>query len=172
MISVLVVFIKHNYVLGIGITTGFRRFAECLRPKYTRQRLCQVPHSAKATREKNGWQSSLCRVPFVGHSAKLLPCAETALGKENEPSRRRKRWRWLCRVPTRTALGKVFHFFLNSLPSAARASTRQSFLFLFFLKFFAERRTGGSRQSFLFLFLKKSLLSAGWVALGKVFYFF
>ena len=45
------------------------------RPICTRQRLCRVLHSAKATRQKMGRQRRLCRVSFVGHSAKPLPSA-------------------------------------------------------------------------------------------------
>ena len=61
--------------LGKALNTLGKGFAEC----HTRQRPLEG---------KNGWQSSLCREPFVGQ---LLPSAETALGKENEPSQRRKR---------------------------------------------------------------------------------
>jgi len=45
------------------------------RPICTRQRLCWVLHSAKHTRQKMGRQRCLCRVFFVGHSAKPLPSA-------------------------------------------------------------------------------------------------
>ena len=38
--------------------------------KYTRQRLCRVPHSAKGTRQRINRQRSLCRVPEK-HSAKI-----------------------------------------------------------------------------------------------------
>ena len=51
-------------------------------PKYTRQRLCRVPHSAKGTRQKINRQRCLCRVLFVGHSAKPLPSARKTLGKD------------------------------------------------------------------------------------------
>ena len=81
------------------------------RPNCTRQSLCLVRHSAKNTRQKFDRQSPLCRVSFIGHSAKVLPTAPGTLGKEKRPSRRRSRWRSLCRVPTLQALGKDFLFF-------------------------------------------------------------
>ena len=46
-------------------------------PICTRQRLCRVLHSAKSTRQKKSRQRRLCRVSFVGHSAKPLPSADT-----------------------------------------------------------------------------------------------
>ena len=45
------------------------------RPDCTRQSLCRVRHSAKKTRQKIDRQSPLCRVSFIGHSAKALPSA-------------------------------------------------------------------------------------------------
>ena len=41
-----------------------------------------MPHSAKGTRQRINRQISLCRVLFVGHSAKPLPSAGKALGKD------------------------------------------------------------------------------------------
>ena len=100
----------------------------------TRQRLCRVRHSAKGTRKKNYRESSLCRVPFVGHSAKplpsakeLLPSAESALGKERPVT---------APVPLTAAL-----------PSANPAGTRQRFFNFFFENFFAECHGYGTRQS-------------------------
>ena len=99
-------------------TTGFRFFAECLRHS-AKAKL----HSAKALPSaalgkehtaKIDRQSLLCRVSFVGHSAKALPSAPGTLGKEKRPSRRQSRWRSLCRVPTRQALGKDFLFFFKN----------------------------------------------------------
>jgi len=76
---------------------------------------------------KNGQQSSLCREPFVG-----------ALGKAFAECRgsTRQRKRAVTAQETVTAAlpsanpddtRQSFSFFLNSLPSAARAGTRQSF---------------------------------------------
>jgi hypothetical protein len=44
--------------------------------KNTRQSLCRVLHSAKDTRKRNCRHRALCRVHFVGHSAKPLPSAK------------------------------------------------------------------------------------------------
>jgi len=103
----------------------------------TRQSLCRVWHSAKHTRQKIDRQSTLCRVYFIGHSAKALPSAPETLGKEKRPSRRRFRWRSLCRVSTLPALGKdFFKFFLKlSLPSANTWGTRQRAFIFFFENF-------------------------------------
>jgi len=87
-------------------------------PLYTRQRLCRVPHSAKSTRQRIRRQRILCRVPPVGHSAKPLPSAMSALGKVN-----------------------VHRHLPVSLPSADVAGTRQR-VFNFFKKIiFAECRS-------------------------------
>jgi hypothetical protein len=43
---------------------------------YTRQTLCRVLHSAKNARRTVHRQQPLCRVLFVGHSAKTLPSAK------------------------------------------------------------------------------------------------
>ena len=48
----------------------------------TRQRLCRVLHSAKTTRQKMSRQRRLCRVSFVGHSAKPLPSARHSVKLE------------------------------------------------------------------------------------------
>jgi hypothetical protein len=42
----------------------------------------RVPHSAKGTQKKKYQQRRLCRVLFVGHSAKALTSAKVALGKD------------------------------------------------------------------------------------------
>ena len=60
---------------------GFFRFQLC-RVSGTRQRLCRVLHLTKATRQKMGWQRRLCRVSFVGHSAKALPSARHSVKLE------------------------------------------------------------------------------------------
>ena len=44
------------------------------RPNCTRQSLCRVRNSVKNTRQKIDWQRSLCRVSFIGHSAKKSDC--------------------------------------------------------------------------------------------------
>jgi hypothetical protein len=55
----------------------------------TRQRLCRVSHSAKKARHTVHRQSLLCRVLFLEHSAKRFAECPRALGKENQPLRRR-----------------------------------------------------------------------------------
>jgi hypothetical protein len=42
-----------------------------------RPKLCRVLHSAKDTRKRKYRQRGLCRVHFVGHSAKPLPSAKS-----------------------------------------------------------------------------------------------
>ena len=56
-------------------------------------------------------EEGLCRGPFIGHSAKPLPRAGAALGKEKQPSRRRCLEWSLCRGPSPGALGKELFFF-------------------------------------------------------------
>ena len=123
------------------ITTGFRFFAECLRPDCTRQSLCRVRYSAKNTRQKIDRQSPLCRVSFIGHSAKksgrhsagpvdghFAECHPAAtrqrffifLKKNSLPSANLDGTRqrafiflknFLCRVPTFRHSAKFFYFF-------------------------------------------------------------
>ena len=57
-------------------------------PICTRQRLCRVLHSAKSTRQKKSRQRRLCRVSFVGHSAKPLPSADTRQSWNRKKSRK------------------------------------------------------------------------------------
>ena len=96
---------------------GKALFAECLLSG-TRQRLCRVPrgHSAKKS-DRHG------AGPVDGHFAECQPCRHSA-----------KIFliffKFLCRVPTRQALGKDFF----SLPSANPEGTRQR-AFIFFKKF-------------------------------------
>jgi hypothetical protein len=71
------------------ITTGTAAFAECQSLKNTRQRLWRVSHSAKKARHTVHRQSLLCRVLFLGHSAKRFVECQTALGKEKQPLRHR-----------------------------------------------------------------------------------
>ena len=42
------------------------------RPINTRQNVCRRPLLAKVTRQREGRQTALCRVPFLAHSAKNL----------------------------------------------------------------------------------------------------
>ena len=62
-------------------------------PICTRQRLCQVLHSANNTRQKMRRQRRLCRVSFVGHSAKPLPSARHLV--KLEPKKTPKKWKFL-----------------------------------------------------------------------------
>ena len=62
-------------------------------PICTRQRLCRVLHSAKSTRQKKSRQRRLCRVSFVGHSAKPLPSADTRQSWNRKKTR--KKWEFL-----------------------------------------------------------------------------
>jgi hypothetical protein len=50
--------------------------------KNARQSLCRARHSAKSRRQKNHRQRHLCRESLHGRSAKPLPRAEPALGKQ------------------------------------------------------------------------------------------
>jgi hypothetical protein len=52
--------------------------------KNTRQRLCQVSYSAKKARHTVHRQSLLCRVLFLGHSAKRFAKCQTTLDKEKQ----------------------------------------------------------------------------------------
>jgi hypothetical protein len=101
--------------------------------KNTRQRLCRVWHSAKKARQTVHRQSLLCRVLFLGHSAKMFAECQGALGKEKQPLRRRvtetaslpsvtgdtRQRSYLCRVSAQQHSAKN-----QSLPSATR-DTRQ-----------------------------------------------
>ena len=57
------------------------------RTRNPRQSLCRGLPSAKTPREIFRRRRGLCRGPFIGHSAKPLPRARTALDKEKKPSR-------------------------------------------------------------------------------------
>jgi hypothetical protein len=86
-----------------------------------------VSHSAKKARHTVHRQSLLCRVLFLGHSAKRFAECQGALGKEKQPLRRRvtetvslpsvpgdtRQRSYLCRVSARQHLAKN-----QSLPSA------------------------------------------------------
>jgi hypothetical protein len=101
-----------------------------------------VSHSAKKARHTVHRQNLLCRVLFLGHSAKRFAECQGALGKEKQPLRRRvtekaslpsvpgdtQQRSYLCRVSARqhsakNPLGRVP--MSGSLPSATYG-TRQS----------------------------------------------
>ena len=125
------------------------------RPYCTRQRLCRVPHSAKSKRQSRIRRRVLCRVPFVGHSAKKIGRQPLTASLPSAGSGRHS--------------AKLFPFFLkNPLPSAflTRHSAKKKIFFFeksfaeclaetalgkekifFFGKFFAECQSPGTRQS-------------------------
>jgi hypothetical protein len=76
------VFCQVHEALGKALKTLDK---EC----HTRQRLCRVWHSAKKARQTVHRQRLLCRVLFLGHSAKMFAECQGALGKEKQPLRRR-----------------------------------------------------------------------------------
>ena len=45
------------------------------KPLNTRQILCRVLHTANSTRHTLAGKEAVCRVSFLGHTAKYLPCA-------------------------------------------------------------------------------------------------
>ena len=83
-------------------------------PHYGRLLLCRVPkhtakpymHTAKRTRHSDIGKGVVCRVPFIGHTAKPLPCA-----KADPRQKKQKTWEVTWRPP---------------LPCACRRGTRQS----------------------------------------------
>jgi hypothetical protein len=84
-----------------------------------RPKLCRVLHSAKDTRKRKYRQRGLCRVHFVGHSAKPLPSAK---------SRTRQRL-LLCRVQTLGKVTRITHFnlfFSISSTHIYQKNTRQT----------------------------------------------
>ena len=105
---------SHGRSWQLGYTTGFRFFAECLRHSAKVKLHSAKPLSSAVLGKEHGKKlidkTLFAECFFIGHSAKALPRALRALGKEKRPSRRRIRWRWLCRVPTLQALGKDFLF--------------------------------------------------------------
>ena len=72
------------------------------RPKCTRQRLCQVPPTAYMTRQPNTWQSWVCRVFFIVHSAKPLPSADWTVGKKKATKTANWQWRGSAECVTGT----------------------------------------------------------------------
>ena len=111
------------------------------RPRNPRQRLCRGLPSAKTPRGIFRRRRGLCRGPFIGHSAKPLPRARTALGKEKKPS----------------GAGAVGGFFAEGRPSAKK----------WFLFFFKSLPRADPRQIKVFIFFFKSLPRASSMALGK-----
>jgi hypothetical protein len=104
-----------------------------------------MSHSAKRARHTVHRQSLLCRVLFLGHSAKRFAECQTALGKEKQSLRRwvtetaslpsvpgdTRQRSYLCRVPTRQHSAKNPPERVpmsGSLPSAWHG-TRQSVFF-------------------------------------------
>ena len=75
-------------------------------PICTRQMFCRVPHTTKSTRHSDVGKCVVCRVPFIGHTAKPLPCA-----KADPRQKKQKTWEVTWRPP---------------LPCACRRGTRQS----------------------------------------------
>jgi len=82
---------SHNLNLS-PTTTGDRVFAVCQstrkRPICTRQSLYRVPHTAKPTRQPGIGKAGLCRVLYIGHTAKPLPCAKLGPRQKKGPSRK------------------------------------------------------------------------------------
>ena len=91
----------------------FHYWRRMQRTRNPRQRLCRGLPSTKTPRGIFRRRRGLCRGPFIGHSAKPLPKAGAALGKEKQSSRRRRLGRSLCRGPSPGALGKELFFFLK-----------------------------------------------------------
>jgi len=50
-------------------------------PKYPRQTLYHVLHTAKSTRQIGVGKKAFCRVPFIGHTVKSLPSAKKQTAK-------------------------------------------------------------------------------------------
>jgi hypothetical protein len=113
----------HNlYYWDGGSTTRFAGFAEC--PKHSAK---PQKHSAKKAPHTVHRQSLLCRVFFLGHSAKRFAECQRALGKEKQSVRHRvtetvalpsvpgdtRQSSYLCRVFARQHSAKD-----PSLPSA------------------------------------------------------
>ena len=116
-------------------TTRFPFFAECPR------------HSAKNTRRNFSRQSRLCRVSFIGHSAKVLPSAQNALGKKKETWRRAAVDGGFAECRWRKAHGKVSIFAVcqckntwrirDTLPCANAKTLGEVTCFHFFVCFLA-----------------------------------
>jgi hypothetical protein len=77
--------LKLCYTTGTGALPSARSTRQSR--KNTRQRLCRVSHLAKKARQTVHRQSLLCRVLFIGHSAKRFAECQGALDKEKWPLR-------------------------------------------------------------------------------------
>ena len=146
--------------------------AECTRQLCTRQSLCRVQHSAKSLRQKISRQRFLCRVLFIGHSAKTLPSANPAPGKEKWSLRRRLRHPLLCRVPCQRHPAKIFLiFFSNFLCRVPCREAPGKPFFIFFYNFFAGCRTAGALGKEFFIFFVISLPGArSWGTWQRIFF--
>jgi hypothetical protein len=82
-----------------------------------------VSHSAKRARHTVHRQSLLCRVLFLGHSAKWFAECQRTLDKEKQPLRRRVTETAFHRV-SQVTLGKGVTF-VESLPDSTRQRSRQ-----------------------------------------------
>ena len=126
------------------LTTGFRFFAECLRHS-AKANL----HSAKNTRQKIDRQSPLCRVSFIGHSAK--PRGHSA------------------KKSNRHGAGPVDGHFAECQPCRHSAKI----LYIFLKKFFAECQPCRHSAKSFYLFFTKFLCRVPTLqALGKDFFIF
>ena len=99
-----------------------------------------LPRASGPRQRTRNPRQRLCRGPFIGHSAKPLPRARIALGKEKTPS----------------DAGAVGGFFAEGRPSAKK----------WFLFFFKSLPRADPRQIKVFIFFK-SLPRASSMALGK-----
>ena len=142
---------------GYLVTTGDSCCGTRQRHYCSRQRLCRVPHSAKAPRQILGRQRAECLLS--GTRQRLCLVSLETFGKEKLPWRRFYSWRSLCRVPPGRALGKEIIFLKKkSLPSVSWEGTRQrnKFYFKKILYRVSPRRALGKEIIF---FKKKSLPS-------------
>ena len=72
--------------------------------------LCRVPHTANRTRQPGIDKAGLCRVLYIGHTAKGLPCATIDPRQKKSRHPGTMTWPVLCRVPVDVAHGKVQMF--------------------------------------------------------------
>jgi hypothetical protein len=114
-----------------------------------------VSHSAKRARHTVHRQSLLCRVLFLGHSAKWFAECQRTLDKEKQPLRRRVTETAFHRV-SQVTLGKGVTF-AESLPDSTRQRSRQRGPHV---RYFAECLVWHSAKHV-------SLLSARAITLGK-----
>jgi len=149
--------------------------AECTRQSLlcTRQSLCPVQHSAKSIRQKISRQRFLCRVLFIGHSAKTLPSANPAPGKEKWSLRRRLRHPLLCRVPCQRHPAKIFLIFFSNFLCRVpcREGTRQRFFYFFIISLPGVAPRGHPAKSFLFFFVISLPGARSWGTRQRIFFF-